>query len=70
MKVFFQNTKTDFAEVSACGVFIPRTIRMYMHTILFLGLMDLDSSLGAYPYESLKKWVSLSNYVTEEIVST
>ncbi|XP_064402615.1 protein AAR2 homolog [Halichondria panicea] len=37
---------------------------------LRISLMDLDSSLGAYPYESLKKWVSLSNYVTEEIVAT
>ncbi len=31
-------------------------------------LVELDSSLGAYPYESLKKWVSLSNHITEDIV--
>lgn len=32
------------------------------------GLMDVDQYLGKYPYESLKKWVSLTNHVTENIM--
>ena len=30
-----------------------------------LDLENLDQYLGKYPYESLKKWVSLSGHVTE-----
>lgn len=33
------------------------------------GLQELEGSLGPYPYDTLKKWVSLSNYVTEDLVS-
>jgi A1 cistron-splicing factor AAR2 len=32
-------------------------------------LMGLDASLGPYPYESLKRWVSLTNYVEEAVVA-
>lgn len=39
-----------------------------MHFFL-LGLEDLDQNLGRYPYESLKKWVSLSGFVTESIMT-
>lgn len=40
------------------------------HTpLLILGLKDLDSGLGAYPYESLKKWISLSNYISHDLVT-
>uniref|UniRef100_UPI00398F02E5 protein AAR2 homolog n=1 Tax=Pristiophorus japonicus TaxID=55135 RepID=UPI00398F02E5 len=31
-------------------------------------LTDLDKSLGAYPYETLKRWVSLTNHITEPLV--
>ena len=31
-------------------------------------LENLDQNLGKYPYESLKKWVSLSGHVTEPIM--
>ena len=30
--------------------------------------MDLDQYLGKYPYENMKKWVSLTSYVTESIM--
>lgn len=33
------------------------------------GLQELEGSLGPYPYDNLKKWVSLSNYVSEDLVS-
>ena len=33
-----------------------------------LDLENLDQNLGKYPYESLKKWVSLSGHVTESIM--
>ena len=39
--------------------------------ILFLiptALRDLDSSLGPYPYESIKKWVSLSSHVSSGLL--
>ena len=36
---------------------------------LYKGLKDLDSSLGAYPYDTLKKWVSLSNFVSKDLAS-
>uniref|UniRef100_A0A8C5IMV1 Protein AAR2 homolog n=1 Tax=Junco hyemalis TaxID=40217 RepID=A0A8C5IMV1_JUNHY len=29
------------------------------------GLRELDAFLGPYPYETLKKWVSLSNFISE-----
>ena len=37
--------------------------------VLIAGLRDLDSNLGAYPYESLKRWVSLTNHVSETLVA-
>ncbi|XP_013415495.2 protein AAR2 homolog [Lingula anatina] len=30
---------------------------------------ELDQYLGAYPYDSYKKWVSLSNHITESLAS-
>ena len=36
--------------------------------IFILDLENLDQNLGKYPYESLKKWVSLSGHVTESIM--
>ena len=32
------------------------------------GLRELDSSLGAYPYDSLKKWTSLTCHIEEPLV--
>ena len=32
------------------------------------GLRELDSSLGAYPYDTLKKWTSLTSYIEEPLV--
>lgn len=32
------------------------------------GLQDMDSFLGPYPYEHLKKWVSLTNHITEDLL--
>jgi len=29
----------------------------------------MDRFLGAYPYDSLAKWVSLTNHVTEDLVT-
>nr|CAG4638646.1 EOG090X0AVR [Cyclestheria hislopi] len=31
-------------------------------------LKDLDSSLGAYPYQSWKKWISLTNKITVDVI--
>ena len=36
--------------------------------LFFLGLKDLDSFLGPYPYEHFKKWVSLTNHVTKDLL--
>ena len=33
-----------------------------------LGIKDLDGQLGAYPYESLKIWYSLTNNITEPLM--
>jgi A1 cistron-splicing factor AAR2 len=33
-----------------------------------LDVENLDQNLGKYPYESLKKWVSLSGHVTESVM--
>lgn len=38
-------------------------------TLFVAGLRDLDSNLGAYPYDSLKRWVSLTNHVSETLVA-
>lgn len=32
-------------------------------------LRELDQFLGPYPYESYKKWVSLTNHITEKLLS-
>ena len=32
------------------------------------GLKELDSGLGAYPYDSLKKWTSLTSHIEEPLV--
>lgn len=32
------------------------------------GLQDLDSFLGPYPYEHLKKWVSLTSHITKDLL--
>ena len=37
--------------------------------VFIAGLRDLDSNLGAYPYDSLKRWVSLTNHVSETLVA-
>ncbi|KAJ8408110.1 hypothetical protein AAFF_G00263380 [Aldrovandia affinis] len=34
------------------------------------GLRDLDPFLGPYPYETLRKWVSLTDRLTEEVASS
>lgn len=34
----------------------------------YTGLRDLDSNLGPYPYDSLKKWISLTNHISEALV--
>lgn len=36
--------------------------------IFFSGMKDLDRYLGVYPYNSYKKWVSLTNHITEVIL--
>ncbi|XP_072048360.1 protein AAR2 homolog [Amphiura filiformis] len=41
----------------------PDEIARYRDT-----LRDLDRFLGPYPYDSLKKWVSLSNHLTESVL--
>lgn len=47
----------------------PREL-VYFNALTFAtGLRDLDSNLGPYPYESLKRWVSLTNHVSENLVS-
>ncbi|XP_005994430.1 protein AAR2 homolog [Latimeria chalumnae] len=33
-------------------------------------LKDLDKFLGPYPYDTLKKWVSLTNHITEPVIKT
>ncbi|XP_071806634.1 protein AAR2 homolog [Asterias amurensis] len=33
-------------------------------------LREFDPFLGSYPYESLKKWVSLTSHITENLVKT
>ncbi|CAI8012816.1 Protein AAR2 homolog [Geodia barretti] len=33
------------------------------------GLKDLDQGLGPYPYDTLKKWVSLSNHISQDLVT-
>ena len=33
-----------------------------------LGLQDMDSFLGPYPHEKLKKWVSLTNHITKDLL--
>lgn len=43
--------------------------RCFMYHWYVAGLKDLDRSLGAYPYDSLKKWVSLTNHITEDLVA-
>ena len=43
--------------------------RYMMYHWYFAGLKDLDRSLGAYPYDSLKKWVSLTNHISGELVA-
>ena len=44
-------------------------ILMYCYkVILLLGIKDLDGQLGAYPYESLKTWYSLTNHITEALM--
>lgn len=43
---------------------------MVLHvTLLLLDLEEFDPFLGAYPYEHLSKWVSLTNHITEDLVS-
>ena len=32
------------------------------------GIRDIDGQLGAYPYESLKTWYSLTNHITEPVM--
>lgn len=32
------------------------------------GLQDMDRFLGPYPHENLKKWVSLTNHITKELL--
>ena len=32
-------------------------------------LIQLDCNLGPYPYESLKRWVSLTNYIEEPLIA-
>ena len=39
------------------------------HEFSISDLENLDQNLGKYPYESLKKWVSLSGHVTESIMT-
>ncbi|XP_071958395.1 protein AAR2 homolog [Antedon mediterranea] len=34
-----------------------------------MDLRNLDKNLAPYPYKSLKKWVSLTNYVSEDVVN-
>ena len=43
--------------------------RCLMYHWYVAGLKDLDRSLGAYPYDSLKKWVSLTNHISEDLVA-
>ncbi|KAL5463941.1 hypothetical protein EMCRGX_G032893 [Ephydatia muelleri] len=33
-----------------------------------LNVKDLDRSLAPYPYESLKKWASLTNYISKDVL--
>ena len=33
------------------------------------GLKDLDGYLGAYPYDSLRKWVALTSRIQESVVN-
>ena len=33
-----------------------------------IGIKDIDGQLGAYPYESLKTWYSLTNHITEPLM--
>lgn len=35
---------------------------------LHAGLRDMDRFLGAYPYDSLKRWVGLTQYISENVL--
>ncbi|XP_062510877.1 protein AAR2 homolog isoform X2 [Corticium candelabrum] len=34
------------------------------------GLKDIDKNLGAYPYESLKKWVGLTQHISQSVLES
>ena len=39
-----------------------------MNSLYIPGMQELDKNLGPYPYDSLKKWVSLTQYITEPLL--
>ena len=41
----------------------------FIVSIFSLDLKELDRYLGPYPYESLSKWIFLTNHVSKELVS-
>ena len=41
----------------------------FNETVFAAGLRDLDQGLGAYPYDTLKKWISLSNHISQDLVT-
>lgn len=48
---------------------IPVVVIFDFLAMCFLDLEEFDPFLGPYPYEHLSKWVSLTNHITEDLVS-
>lgn len=40
----------------------------YCYLLFYSDLQELDRHLGPYPYESLKRWLSLTNNITTKLV--
>lgn len=45
------------------------TVKTEEQTSVEASLRELDQNLGPYPYDSYKKWVSLTNHITENLLS-
>lgn len=76
-----EGVSTEMVErIRAGGPLSPRCLTHIMdalnkgdlsidQTVFAAGLRDLDQGLGAYPYDTLKKWISLSNHISQDLVT-
>lgn len=59
---------TGFLTGSLCCTLINIILSDLLLFYCYKGIQDLDRYLGPYPHETFKKWVSLTNHISEALL--